>query len=76
MTNESTAPAPDRKTADAFATSWLNLPEGSVYTSGQFEDWMEPLARTDFEGRTVLEAGCALGLRSPPASVDGAAAGV
>ena len=38
MTNEPTAPAPDKKTADAFATSWLNLPEGSVYTPAQFDD--------------------------------------
>ena len=26
----------DQKTADAFATSWNNLPAGSVYTPEQF----------------------------------------
>ena len=32
----------DLKTADAFATSWNNLPPGSVYTRAQFEDWFAP----------------------------------
>lgn len=48
----------DLKTADAFATSWNNLPSGSVYTRAQFEDWFAPLTRADVEGRTVLELGC------------------
>ena len=29
---------PDQRTADAFSTSWNNLPEGSVYSVEQFED--------------------------------------
>jgi SAM-dependent methyltransferase len=48
----------DKKTADAFATSWNNLPEGSVYTFDQFVDWFAPLTALDFEGRDVLELGC------------------
>ncbi len=48
----------DKKTAEAFATSWNNLPEGSVYTYDQFVDWFEPLAEGDFKGRDVLELGC------------------
>lgn len=48
----------DKKTADAFATSWNNLPEGSVYTTEQFEDWMAPLQKKDIEGKRVLELGC------------------
>lgn len=48
----------DLKTADAFATSWNNLPEGSVYTKDQFEDWFAPLLRKDIEGKRVLELGC------------------
>jgi ubiquinone/menaquinone biosynthesis C-methylase UbiE len=48
----------DTHTAQAFATSWNNLPEGSVYTRDQFEDWMAPLSRKDVEGKTVLELGC------------------
>jgi SAM-dependent methyltransferase len=48
----------DIKTADAFATSWNNLPEGSVYTKDQFEDWMAPITRDDVMGKDVLELGC------------------
>ena len=48
----------DQETAKAFASSWNNLPSGSVYTSSQFEDWMAPLTRADIEGRSVLELGC------------------
>ncbi|HTI96291.1 MAG TPA: class I SAM-dependent methyltransferase [Rudaea sp.] len=51
----------DQRTADAFATSWNNLPPGSVYTRDQFEDWMAPLAEPDFRGRDVLELGCGNG---------------
>lgn len=48
----------DQKTADAFATSWNNLPEGSVYTTSQFTDWMNPLSASDIAGKEVLELGC------------------
>ncbi|MEY3442653.1 MAG: hypothetical protein RLZZ519_934 [Bacteroidota bacterium] len=48
----------DKKTAEAFATSWNNLPEGSVYTWDQFVDWFEPLTESDFKGKDVLELGC------------------
>jgi len=51
----------DNKTAQAFANSWNNLPEGSVYTKDQFEDWFAPLTRKDIEGRSVLELGCGNG---------------
>jgi SAM-dependent methyltransferase len=53
--------AEDLKTADAFATSWNNLPPGSVYTRAQFEEWLLPLSRAEVEGRTVLELGCGNG---------------
>jgi SAM-dependent methyltransferase len=53
--------AEDRQTAAAFATSWNNLPPGSVYTRAQFEDWVAPLDRAAVEGRTVLELGCGNG---------------
>lgn len=53
--------AEDLKTADAFATSWNNLPPGSVYTRAQFEDWLAPLSRADVEGTRVLELGCGNG---------------
>lgn len=48
----------DQKTAEAFATSWNNLPEGSVYTPAQFEDWFAPLTKKNIEGKRVLELGC------------------
>ena len=48
----------DNKTADAFATSWNNLPNGSVYTFEQFEDWFLPLSKNDFFNKDVLELGC------------------
>jgi SAM-dependent methyltransferase len=50
--------AADQQTADAFATSWNNLPGGSVYTYEQFVDWLAPLSASDVEGKTVLELGC------------------
>lgn len=51
----------DQRTADAFASSWNNLPAGSVYTAEQFDDWLAPLTRGDVVGRTVLELGCGNG---------------
>jgi SAM-dependent methyltransferase len=48
----------DQRTADAFATSWNHLPEGSVYSPAQFTEWLEPLTRADVEGQRVLELGC------------------
>jgi SAM-dependent methyltransferase len=53
--------AADARTAQAFATSWNNLPAGSVYTRAQFEDWLAPLTPTDVNGRDVLELGCGNG---------------
>jgi SAM-dependent methyltransferase len=48
----------DTATADAFATSWNNLPEGSIYTRDQFEDWMTPVTRNDVAAKRVIELGC------------------
>jgi SAM-dependent methyltransferase len=48
----------DIKTAQAFATSWNNLPQGSVYTFEQFEEWVAPLTKSDFEGKSIIELGC------------------
>jgi SAM-dependent methyltransferase len=52
---------PDQSTADAFATSWNNLPAGSVYSRDQVEDWFAPLTRDDLAGKRVLEMGCGNG---------------
>jgi SAM-dependent methyltransferase len=51
----------DQPTADAFATSWNNLPPGSVYTAAQFADWMGPLSPAHVRNKTVLELGCGNG---------------
>ena len=51
----------DKATADAFATSWNNLPDGSVYTLEQIEDWFSPIGKKDVEEKTVLELGCGNG---------------
>lgn len=51
----------DSQTAAAFASSWNNLPPGSVYTREQFEDWVAPLGRNDVAGKQVLELGCGNG---------------
>ncbi len=48
----------DKKTADAFADSWNNLPEGSVYSREQFIDWLLPITVDDIKGKKVLELGC------------------
>jgi len=53
--------AKDKETADAFATSWNNLPEGSVYTNDQFRDWLDPIQREYIENKSVLELGCGNG---------------
>ena len=54
-------PSSDSSTAQAFSTSWNNLPSGSVYTSCQFAEWLSPLVPEDFIGREVLELGCGNG---------------
>lgn len=51
----------DQSTADAFAASWNNLPEGSVYSAEQAQEWFAPLTPGDVEGRRVLELGCGNG---------------
>ena len=51
----------DQKTADAFASSWNNLPPGSVYTEAQVADWFAPLTPADIRGKRVLELGCGNG---------------
>ncbi len=67
----------DQRTADAFATSWNDLPAGSVYTAGQVADWMAPLGPEDFRDARVLEMGCGNAslmvhvLRWSPARLDG-----
>lgn len=51
----------DSRTAQAFASSWNNLPQGSVYTQDQVVDWMYPLKQDDFVDKSILELGCGNG---------------
>jgi ubiquinone/menaquinone biosynthesis C-methylase UbiE len=51
----------DYITATAFASSWNNLPLGSIYSRDQFIDWMSPLGELDINGKTILELGCGNG---------------
>lgn len=51
----------DKKTARAFSTSWNTLPQGSVYTKDQFEEWMLPLTAKNIIAKCVLEMGCGNG---------------
>lgn len=73
----STATAKDQQTADAFASSWNNLPQGSVYTADQFEEWFLPVTKKNVEGKSVLELGCGNGsllthmASWSPASIEG-----
>lgn len=47
----------DRATANAFANSWNHQVSGSVYTSDQFVDWLDPIAPESLTGTEVLEMG-------------------
>ncbi len=53
----SAADRPDAPTAAAFATSWNNVGQGSVYTRAQFLDWMDPIDPATLAGQSVLEMG-------------------
>jgi SAM-dependent methyltransferase len=69
--------AADQATADAFASSWNNLPSGSVYTAEQVEEWLSPISPNDVCGKQVLELGCGNGslmvhvLEWRPACIEG-----
>jgi SAM-dependent methyltransferase len=51
------AAPPDAQTAAAFANSWNNVGDGSVYTREQFIDWFDPIDPRSVEGLSVLEMG-------------------
>ena len=47
----------DTRTAEAFASSWNTVREGSVYSREQFLDWIAPIAPESVAGLSVLELG-------------------
>ncbi|NQY68138.1 MAG: class I SAM-dependent methyltransferase [Flavobacteriales bacterium] len=51
----------DKNTAESFASSWNNLPQGSVYTREQVVDWFDPITDENFKNKQVLELGCGNG---------------
>ncbi len=59
--SSSAGAAADYATAQAFSSSWNNLPTGSVYTHQQFVEWFEPLDESVIKGASVLELGCGNG---------------
>lgn len=59
--NKSIVESKDFATAQAFASSWNNLPTESVYSFEQFQDWFDPLSQKDVQDKTVLELGCGNG---------------
>jgi SAM-dependent methyltransferase len=54
----------ERHTADAFGWQWTHFREMHDEFEGQFRDWIEPLDRSSFEGKAVLDAGCGIGRHS------------
>jgi SAM-dependent methyltransferase len=50
-------PPADAPTAAAFASSWNNVGDGSVYTREQFVEWLDPVDPTSLAGASVLEMG-------------------
>ena len=51
----------DASTADRFAYEWQSFPEISDFYEKQFLDWIDPVGRQFFYGKTVLDAGCGKG---------------
>jgi SAM-dependent methyltransferase len=49
------------ETAARFDTQWTHWRELADYYERQFLEWVEPITRADFAGRTVIEGGCGKG---------------
>lgn len=62
---------PQRKTADAFGWEWQRFSELDAPAEDQFLDWIYPLEREFFKGKTVLDAGCGQGRWAEQAALFG-----
>ena len=72
-----TALASDKQaTVDAFGWQWTHHHEIVPEHEQQFLDWVAPLERRDFEGRTVLDGGCGKGRHLACAARFGAAVAI
>jgi SAM-dependent methyltransferase len=49
------------ETAARFDTQWKHWRELHDYYESQFLEWIAPITRADFAGRTVIEGGCGKG---------------
>jgi SAM-dependent methyltransferase len=49
------------ETASRFDTQWTHWRSLHDYYERQFLEWIAPITRADFEGRTVIEGGCGKG---------------
>jgi SAM-dependent methyltransferase/uncharacterized protein YbaR (Trm112 family) len=50
-----------KKTASIFGNAWHHFPEMRSYYEKQFLDWVWPVQKSFFSGKTVLDAGCGQG---------------
>src|SRR4051812_49404220 len=50
-----------RETAARFDTQWTHWTQLADYYERQFLEWVDPISRADFAGRTVIEGGCGKG---------------
>jgi SAM-dependent methyltransferase len=64
---------PQRRTASAFGWEWQRFPELDAPAEDQFLDWIYPLTKEFFAGKTVLDAGCGQGRWAEQAALFGAA---
>lgn len=69
-----TVPLEALQTSEGFAFEWKRFSDLLDIYEGQFLDWIAPVDRAFFRGKTVLEAGCGKGRHTDLASRYGAAA--
>ncbi len=62
-----------RHTAEAFGWEWQRFPELDAPEEEQFLDWIYPIGKDYFVGKTVLDAGCGMGRWAAQAARFGAA---
>lgn len=64
--------APQQRTVNAFGWEWQKFAELDAPSEEQFLDWIYPLDKPFFVGKTVLDAGCGQGRWSERAAAFGA----
>lgn len=64
----------DTRIAAAFGYEWTHFRIDYAGVAEHFLDWIEPLQRDDFAGKTIVDAGCGMGRHAREAARFGAAA--